>query len=577
MITSGIEYGAGSTRCVVVKDGIIIGTGLVPTGTQPVENAESSLEAALRCAGVAKSGIGKTGATGPGRFLAAGADVVIDDVYAAVLAAKSFLPGARTVFSIGDDRSLAAAIGSDGSVSDSVINRDCAAEAGVYLESIGRLVENGQVENGGNEQGTSEIIALNAQCLIFAETEIPALIREGAAPAQILRSAYEAFAVRIASMLQRIGVTEQVVMTGVIPFHPFLLEAVRGRIQVEKIHVPGLPAFAAAAGAAAAAAGRGVSAHRDECGKARRFFPLAWPGSESALERRRKYRPAEAERWKDPGMDLEAASFITVGMDMGSCYAKACVMVDGRISAYVIEYRSGGESQASELYASLLETAGMPRERVDYCVGTGYGRVRIPFADRAITETACQAGGARLIYGASVRTVLDVGGKDIKAIRCDAKGKVTDFVLNDKCAAGTGCAIEVFAGLLGVSVSDVGRRSLQVGKEPPALPDTCVVYAWSRAREILAKGGSTDDLLAAFCRSCAERLHSLLEKAEVAPGLAVTGGGAKNRGVVERLAGLLGFEALKTDWDPQIAGAAGAALFGYAFCVKRKKPRRTGE
>ena len=213
----------------------------------------------------------------------------------------------------------------------------------------------------------------------------------------------------------------------------------------------------------------------------------------------------------------------------------------------------------------------MPEDRMDYCIGTGYGRVNVPFADRTITEIACHARGAHFIYGPGVRTVLDVGGQDIKAIRCDEKGKVTNFLMNDKCAAGTGRGMEVFADLLGIAIDEVGDKSFAYqGEEPQAVSSTCVIYAKSEAAALLSKGWRKERVLAAYCRAMADQIFSLVDKIGVKAGFAVTGGMAKNRGVMDRLMMKIGMERMPTKWDTQIAGAAGAALFGYAVCLKGK-------
>ena len=143
--------------------------------------------------------------------------------------------------------------------------------------------------------------------------------------------------------------------------------------------------------------------------------------------------------------------------------------------------------------------------------------------------------------------------------------------MNDKCAAGTGRGMEVFADLLGVSINEVGERSFEYsGEEPEAVSNTCVVYAKSEAIDLLRKGWRKEDVLAAYCKAMAERIYSLVERLGVKPEFAVTGGMAKNRGVMDRLMLKVGMERMKTQWDTQIAGAAGAALFGYARCQKGK-------
>jgi benzoyl-CoA reductase subunit A len=275
--------------------------------------------------------------------------------------------------------------------------------------------------------------------------------------------------------------------------------------------------------------------------------------------------------WCNPDISWRDAQFITVGIDVGSVSSQAVIAADGEIFAYG-NMRTGSDSPHSARNALnfALQTTDMPEDRMDYCIGTGYGRVNVPFADRTITEIACHARGANFIYGPEVRTVLDVGGQDIKAIQCDEKGKVTNFLMNDKCAAGTGRGMEVFADLLGVPITEIGDRSFQVKEEPEAVSSTCVVYAKSEATGLLRKGWTTEEVLAAYCRAMAERIYSLVERIGVTPAFAVTGGMAKNRGVMDRLMPMIGLERMKTKWDTMIAGAVGAALFGYALTKKGK-------
>jgi benzoyl-CoA reductase subunit A len=276
--------------------------------------------------------------------------------------------------------------------------------------------------------------------------------------------------------------------------------------------------------------------------------------------------------WKNPDIHWKDAKFITVGIDVGSVSSQSCIMADGKIYAYA-NMRTGSDSPGSARNALnyAQEATDMPEDRMDYCVGTGYGRVNVPFADRSITEIACHARGANFIYGPEVRTVLDVGGQDIKAIQCDEKGKVTNFLMNNKCAAGTGRGMEVFADLLGVSINEVGDRSFHYeGEEPEAVSSICVVYAKSEATGLLRKGWTTEEVLAAYCRAMAERIFSLVERLGVNPEFAVTGGMAKNCGVMDRLMPMIKLERMKTEWDTQIAGAVGAALFGYALCQRGK-------
>ena len=204
-------------------------------------------------------------------------------------------------------------------------------------------------------------------------------------------------------------------------------------------------------------------------------------------------------------------------------------------------------------------------------MGTGYGRVNVPFADKAITEIACHARGGNFMYGPTVRTILDMGGQDCKAIRCDERGKVEAFLMNDKCAAGTGRGMEVFADLLSVSIEEVGEMSLSVEEEPDPVSSTCVVFAKSEASGLLREGWPKTKVLAAYCSAMAHRVVTLLERIDVKKEFAITGGIAKNAGVVKRIERELGLEALTSKVDSQIAGALGGALFGRALETKRRK------
>jgi benzoyl-CoA reductase subunit A len=301
---------------------------------------------------------------------------------------------------------------------------------------------------------------------------------------------------------------------------------------------------------------------------------LGEAGSEEiqmAEEQKQEFWRWAETNWVNPGIKWQDAQFITVGIDVGSVSSQAVVMADGEIHAYG-NMRTGSDSpnSARNALSFALEKTDLTENDINYCIGTGYGRVNVPMADRSVTEIACHARGANFIYGNTVRTVLDVGGQDIKAIRCDENGKVTNFLMNDKCAAGTGRGMEVFSDLLSVPIGDVGDRSFDIAEEPSPVSSTCVVYAKSEATGLLRKGMETNEVLAAYCSAMAFRIYALLERVGVEPDFAITGGMAKNRGVVDRLKKKMGIEPLKTTYDTQLAGAAGAALFGLALSKKGK-------
>src|SRR4030042_3103356 len=155
--------------------------------------------------------------------------------------------------------------------------------------------------------------------------------------------------------------------------------------------------------------------------------------------------------WKSPDLPLNDGQVITAGVDVGSVSTQAVIAVDGNLYAYS-SMRTGSDSPDSARKAIewAMENTELKLEKINFIIGTGYGRINVPFAHKTVTEIACHARGANFMYGPTVRTVLDMGGQDCKAIQCDEKGKVTAFLMNDKCAAGTGRGMEVFAELLSV-------------------------------------------------------------------------------------------------------------------------------
>jgi bzd-type benzoyl-CoA reductase Q subunit len=276
-------------------------------------------------------------------------------------------------------------------------------------------------------------------------------------------------------------------------------------------------------------------------------------------------------RWTSPDIDWKKAKTVTCGVDVGSVSTQVVIMTDGELYAFSNQRTGSSSPESAENGLKwALEGTDLTRDKLAYTVGTGYGRVNVPFANRAITEIACHARGANFMYGPTVRTVLDMGGQDCKAIRCDEKGKVISFLMNDKCAAGTGRGMEVFADLLQVPIEKVGELSFQVDQEPPPVSSTCVVFAKSEASGLLRAGWPKNKVLAAYCSAMAHRIFTLLERIGVEKDFAITGGIAKNTGVVKRLEKELNLTVATPRADPQIAGGVGAALFAKTLVEKGK-------
>ncbi|HXW65128.1 MAG TPA: benzoyl-CoA reductase, bzd-type, subunit Q [Burkholderiaceae bacterium] len=274
--------------------------------------------------------------------------------------------------------------------------------------------------------------------------------------------------------------------------------------------------------------------------------------------------------WADETTDWHSAKTIAVGIDVGSVSSQCVVTADGKLYAFS-SMRTGNNSpdSARNAFNAVGEKTGLSLNDVHFVVGTGYGRVNVPFSHKAITEIACHARGANYMGGNKVRTILDMGGQDCKAIHCDDKGKVTNFLMNDKCAAGTGRGMEVISDLMQIPIAELGQRSFEVDQEPEAVSSVCVVFAKSEALALLKAGYTKNKVIAAYCQAMAERVVSLLERIGVEEGFFITGGIAKNAGVVKRIEKILGIQAMKTEIDSQIAGALGAALFGHTLVQKQ--------
>ncbi len=246
------------------------------------------------------------------------------------------------------------------------------------------------------------------------------------------------------------------------------------------------------------------------------------------------------------------------GVDIGSISTEV-VLIDEKaeVISYAIEL-SGADSKKALARAleSALSQAGIKREQIEKMVATGYGRERAG-ADEVITEITCHARGAFHLFP-SARTIIDIGGQDSKAIRIDEQGKVINFQMNDKCAAGTGRFLEVMARALEVEVSEMGELEKKSSKDL-RVSSVCTVFAESEVVGLLARGEKREDIIKAVHNSVVERIFGLASRVGIEPDVVVSGGVAKNQGVIRALKDKLGFEPLVPD-EPQIIGALGAAL-----------------
>lgn len=252
---------------------------------------------------------------------------------------------------------------------------------------------------------------------------------------------------------------------------------------------------------------------------------------------------------------------IVAGIDIGSRATKTVIMDDGRIISSDIT-DTGPESIKTSYNAinRALSRTTLKLEDIQYVVATGYGRVLVPFAQENISEISCHARGINW-YFTSVRTILDMGGQDCKAINCDEAGRVTNFVMNDKCAGGTGRFLETIGDVLNVPLTEIGDVALSSKKMVP-FNTICAVFARSEAIAYLKKGIAKADILAGLHDAIAVRCLNLLKRVSIEKDFTITGGISKNKGMVAKVAEKVGLQPLLCE-DPQLVGALGAALFAH--------------
>jgi len=257
------------------------------------------------------------------------------------------------------------------------------------------------------------------------------------------------------------------------------------------------------------------------------------------------------------------------GVDVGAATAKTVILGDGEILGYAIKpVGHDVKLAANKVTKEALDKAGLSIsiDDLDYVISTGYARESIEFANKTVTEIICHAKGAHFVIP-STRFIIDMGGQDSKAIEVDPEGNVINFVMNDKCAAGTGRFIEIMAQALEVgSVDEMGPLALE-SNEPCHISSTCTVFAETEVVVLRAEGKDRKDLIAGVHKAVASRVAAMVSSLTLRPDAVFTGGVAKNIGVRRFLEEEIGMGLLVPD-EPQIIGALGAALFAQTELVK---------
>ena len=254
------------------------------------------------------------------------------------------------------------------------------------------------------------------------------------------------------------------------------------------------------------------------------------------------------------------------GIDLGSTMTKVVIADEhDEILASVIDH-TGAEHRrlANKVMDQALERAGLSFNEISFVVATGYGRIIVPFADRQITELSCHARGIFYFFP-DVRLAIDIGGQDAKGLKID-NGKLKDFIMSDKCAAGTGRFLDVLAKVLGVRTEDLGTISLKSTKKV-SISSICTVFAQHEVVSRLSEGAALEDIVAGIHDAIAIRTAKMVGRLKTESDVFFTGGVAKNIGVVKALEENLGRKVLVPK-EPLLTGAFGAALLGKEITFK---------
>ncbi len=253
---------------------------------------------------------------------------------------------------------------------------------------------------------------------------------------------------------------------------------------------------------------------------------------------------------------------VVAGVDVGSLSTEVVLMGKDKNYQYaIVATGANSKTAAQKAMDEALKQVGQKTEEIIFTLATGYGRISIPFADKRVTEITCHGKGAHYLFPSS-STVIDIGGQDSKVIRITPQGgKVVDFVMNEKCAAGTGRFLEVMAQSLEVALDDMGRLSSEAGNSVP-ISSMCTVFAESEVVSLIAEGHPVKEIIRGIHDSVADRTLGMVNRVGLEEEVVMTGGVAKNNGVVECLQNRLG-TTLNIPEEPQIVGALGAALLAH--------------
>jgi (R)-2-hydroxyacyl-CoA dehydratese activating ATPase len=250
---------------------------------------------------------------------------------------------------------------------------------------------------------------------------------------------------------------------------------------------------------------------------------------------------------------------ITLGIDIGSITSKAALIKDKKISSLkIINTGYNVKKTADNIFEKILKEENINKSDINNIIATGYGRKRVDFAKKKVTEITCHAKGA-FYLNKNIRSIIDIGGQDSKVIVIDKNGNVENFAMNDKCAAGTGRFLEVMAKALEVDINDFGKISLQLADNPEKISNICTVFAESEVISLIAEAKKRENIIAGIHNSVSVRISGMAAQVNLTAPVMMTGGVAKNIGIVKAIEKKLNAH-LEVRNEAQFTGAIGAAV-----------------
>lgn len=259
----------------------------------------------------------------------------------------------------------------------------------------------------------------------------------------------------------------------------------------------------------------------------------------------------------------------TLGIDIGSTSSKCVILSDGKeIESTALIAKGTGTDGVDIVLDEALGKLGLTLDDMSAIISTGYGRNSYERADKTMSELSCHAKGGAYIFK-DVRTIIDIGGQDAKVLKLDANGQMQNFVMNDKCAAGTGRFLEVMANVLHVNLNDFGKYDAEATEVTP-ISSTCTVFAESEVISCLANNANVKNIIKGIHYSVASRVSGQARRVGVEAPVVMTGGVSRNSGVVRALENELN-TTIAVSEDSQLAGALGAAIYAYEYYIKNKK------